>query len=420
MGSRSRLTALLLCGAVVVACGRSVAESSPSGSSTTTSTIGGAADPVVGDVGGTSDVVVVETEGVSWRLRRTPRPSDRALWLIVEDPSCNSGRPADDRVDIGLDETATTITVTLAVRPPEGNQTCQGSPPTTVTVPLNAEVGDRQVVDALGSHIAPTDPVEQRLGRLRTDTPSTEIDPLTVTRAGRDTLIDHSCDGVAHIREVWNSDGGAYPTPGLAAAAAAEHFDLSMTGWHVIAMPSFQDRDESHWLQFRDSQSVVAVSVVPEPIGWSVWAGVCPDLLPGWQPDAVPGGVFRFQELTPLDRLDVDAILGLAGVSANDDGTWAFPDPTTRCETWMRIEDAALDAGWPTESGWYGNWPDTVDRDGGTVPYEGVMTIGYGPAATLVTDGAVIRVEQADLIQGFDEGPQPCRLDEALAYEVAP
>src|SRR5690606_5514592 len=105
-------------------------------------------------------------------------------------------------VDVGIDETATAIAVTLVVRPPEGNQTCQGSPPTTVTVPLNADVGDRQVVDALGSNIAPIDPVEQRPARLRVDTPSTELDPLTMTQAGRDTLIDHSCDGVADIREV--------------------------------------------------------------------------------------------------------------------------------------------------------------------------------------------------------------------------
>lgn len=85
----------------------------------------------------------------------TPPDGGDVVRLLVDDEHCASGRDARGRVlppRIWLGRDA--VTVTVHVRPPEGNQTCQGSPPTPVDLQLPERLGDRSVLD--GGAVVPT------------------------------------------------------------------------------------------------------------------------------------------------------------------------------------------------------------------------------------------------------------------------
>jgi hypothetical protein len=60
-----------------------------------------------------------------------------------------SGRSAEGRIEIvELTETDDEVLVRLPVRPLEGDQDCQGNPPTPFRIELDDPLGDREVVDA--------------------------------------------------------------------------------------------------------------------------------------------------------------------------------------------------------------------------------------------------------------------------------
>ncbi|WP_458108415.1 hypothetical protein M1D51_02595 [Arthrobacter sp. R3-55] len=71
------------------------------------------------------------------------------LALLVTEISCNSGQDAEGRLEVAqLVETASTVEVVVGVRPSgAGMKTCQGNPPTPLTILLKQPLGDRKVLN---------------------------------------------------------------------------------------------------------------------------------------------------------------------------------------------------------------------------------------------------------------------------------
>lgn len=82
-------------------------------------------------------------------LADTPAPGDTSVDVLVHERACASGRSAEGRIQlVELNETAEQVQLRIGVRPPDGDHTCQGSPPTPFTVELNGPLGDREIIDA--------------------------------------------------------------------------------------------------------------------------------------------------------------------------------------------------------------------------------------------------------------------------------
>lgn len=82
-------------------------------------------------------------------LARAPSPDTTTLDLLVHERTCASGSSAEGRIElIELQETADQVRLRIGVRPLDGDQDCQGNPPTPFTVELTEPLGEREVVDA--------------------------------------------------------------------------------------------------------------------------------------------------------------------------------------------------------------------------------------------------------------------------------
>lgn len=73
------------------------------------------------------------------------------LALLVTEIACNSGQDAEGRLEVAkLVETASTVEVVVGVRPSgDGMKTCQGNPPTPLTILLKQPLGDRKVLNTV-------------------------------------------------------------------------------------------------------------------------------------------------------------------------------------------------------------------------------------------------------------------------------
>jgi hypothetical protein len=89
-------------------------------------------------------------------LARTPAPETSTLDLLIRERACASGKDADGRAVVDLEETAEQVRLRVGVRPLRGGQDCQGNPATPLTVELAEPLGDREVVD---SSVVPARPV---------------------------------------------------------------------------------------------------------------------------------------------------------------------------------------------------------------------------------------------------------------------
>lgn len=68
--------------------------------------------------------------------------------MLVTEQGCNSGQTADGRVRlVPLLEAEDSVTVTIGVKPPFGDASCQGNPPALFTVELATPLGDRTIID---------------------------------------------------------------------------------------------------------------------------------------------------------------------------------------------------------------------------------------------------------------------------------
>ncbi|MBX3030405.1 MAG: hypothetical protein KF809_09615 [Chloroflexi bacterium] len=83
-----------------------------------------------------------------------PAPDATELDLLVLEQACASGASAVGRIahpEIVSDETS--VTITIGVLPAPGDHSCQGNPPTELTLPLPEPLGQRRLLD--GSHQPP-------------------------------------------------------------------------------------------------------------------------------------------------------------------------------------------------------------------------------------------------------------------------
>lgn len=83
-------------------------------------------------------------------LADTPSPGDMSVGLLVHERACTSGQSAEGRIQlVELNETTEQVQLRIGVaRPPGGDQTCEGNPPTPFTVDLSEPLGDREIIDA--------------------------------------------------------------------------------------------------------------------------------------------------------------------------------------------------------------------------------------------------------------------------------
>jgi hypothetical protein len=99
--------------------------------------------------------------GSSWEPIGAVGPGDRHVAVLVHEFGCASGRSAAGRVEeptiVSKDDA---VVVTITIRPPRGNQTCPGNPPTPFEFDLPAPLGDRRLLD--GSFVPPQPPGTER------------------------------------------------------------------------------------------------------------------------------------------------------------------------------------------------------------------------------------------------------------------
>ena len=102
--------------------------------------------------GGTCDVVAKAPAALafaSWNLDADAPPAADASQISVQahEEACANGKPPGKRLlPLIVDETATTVTITILVRRLE-NADCQGNPRFPVEVTLSAPLGDRVLLD---------------------------------------------------------------------------------------------------------------------------------------------------------------------------------------------------------------------------------------------------------------------------------
>ncbi len=86
-----------------------------------------------------------------WKLdksRPSLTPQSRRIPLLVQEDRCASGRDARGRILRPLVHYGrTAVTVTYFIRPLGGVHTCQGVPPTPVTLPLSEPLAERRLRD---------------------------------------------------------------------------------------------------------------------------------------------------------------------------------------------------------------------------------------------------------------------------------
>lgn len=95
-----------------------------------------------------------------------PETDDRELSLLATEFSCNSGRPATDRIEVvEVVETETTVELVVGAAPRDEEgvaYTCISNPPTPFTVELERELGDREILDA---SVVPAQEITEPTGR---------------------------------------------------------------------------------------------------------------------------------------------------------------------------------------------------------------------------------------------------------------
>lgn len=95
-------------------------------------------------------------EAADVTLADTPAQETSTLDLLVRERACASGRAAEGRTEVELEETAEQVRLRVGVRPLRGGQDCPSNPATPLTVMLAEPLGDREVVDV---SVVPARPV---------------------------------------------------------------------------------------------------------------------------------------------------------------------------------------------------------------------------------------------------------------------
>jgi hypothetical protein len=312
--------------------------------------------------------------------------------------------------------------LSVGVRRLGGDQDCQGNPRTPYRVDLESPVGDRDV----RSSEPPSGSDDGGMATtLTTREPTVTVVRASETSAMSPTWVETRCDsggssGVEYLPVL--EDPAEYRTAEMVVAAAVEHYELSAEGWHVLRVSSPGARDSSWWTQYRDGAAVAEIRVEPGLIGWSGHTAVCVGLGDGWVPDRDPGEIDSFTQREAADRLQVDDWLESVDGLQHDGSGWRFERPNERCPTWIGIESVAIANGATlTFTDWFGQWPNPINTDGGSVLRHGAMGVALdGRGVMLVTDGdRLIQHNLAkDLVWEDTSSPIPCLLDEPIPYAI--
>lgn len=93
----------------------------------------------------------------SFRLAVDPLdPAATEIRVLVTERACNSGEDAAGRIEVAsVEEDDDSVTVTLAVRPRGGGQSCPSNPETPFVIQLSEPIGERVLLD--GSSVPPRD-----------------------------------------------------------------------------------------------------------------------------------------------------------------------------------------------------------------------------------------------------------------------
>lgn len=116
-----------------------------------------------GTIGSCDPRVVLSAEfgPATWALDPAfpaPGPRSTRINVLVWERSCSSGRPTTGRMSAPvIAYAATTVTITIGVRPLSGLQSCPGPPGTPALVELSEPLGSRTLFD--GGLVPPAAPV---------------------------------------------------------------------------------------------------------------------------------------------------------------------------------------------------------------------------------------------------------------------
>ena len=114
---------------------------------------------------GTSGALSAEFGPATWALDpsfASPGPAATELHILVWEMACSGGSPATGRLAAPvIAYSATTVTITIGVRPFEGPQACPGPPGTPAIVQLAAPLGTRTLLDGGRVPAAPPSPAFQ-------------------------------------------------------------------------------------------------------------------------------------------------------------------------------------------------------------------------------------------------------------------
>ena len=95
-----------------------------------------------------------EPEVVRWTLDQNPPSLDVAeLRLLGYERRCASGQSAEGRISYELSERSEEVQIIIKIVSRNGDQECQGVPPTPIVVPLGQPLGERRLVDGATGHV---------------------------------------------------------------------------------------------------------------------------------------------------------------------------------------------------------------------------------------------------------------------------
>lgn len=383
---------------------------------------------------GGGQVADAETEAISalWVPRIDP-PESKALRLplLAQERSCASGQRADGRVRSTVEETAEAVTITVAVVPLGGVQTCQGNPLTPFEVTLESPLGDRRLVDgATGAPPALDEFVwEPVLNAQPKQLPADAVVSVQAVRAQFWVKLRCELPGSEEsFVDEWAPQVEFAQAEDVLAAAIAE-MGVPASGFQGFEVLGDEAGGRALYAQYLDGHPVTTIFVDRGTVGWRGVGIVCSDLPPGWSPDSEgpssePAAAVETVPI-PAELAEIlDTIDGLH----REGERWEFRDASHRCSPWVALEDSLEAVGWLiTRSVKTADWPTQLGE--GPLALRRQVEISVqreSERAIIATSGPGALELRASLISpGGEPGERDsslrqCLLDRELQARVGP